>query len=147
MPCPGPFNCSYSVGYIYDFCPFSDPDVGLSIFVCDVEHTSFHFGRCGRKFVQCLLILKVQHPNADLEEIAFTACAVSHRLQSCTADLQVQATARCGTKPPEDYAAKLMPSRSMRSDIGNLLTLPKSSRTLGCHRFVNAAPSCGTDSL
>ena len=30
-------------------------DVGLSIFVCDVEHTSFHFGMCGRKFVLCLV--------------------------------------------------------------------------------------------
>ena len=30
------------------------PDVGPSIFVCDVEHTSFHFGLCGRKFVLCL---------------------------------------------------------------------------------------------
>ena len=25
-----------------------------SIFVVDVEHTSFHFGLCGRKFVLCL---------------------------------------------------------------------------------------------
>ena len=25
-----------------------------SIFICDVEHTSFHFGLCGRKFVLCL---------------------------------------------------------------------------------------------
>ena len=40
--------------YIYDFCPFPDPDVGLSILVCDVEHTAFHFGLCGRKFVLCL---------------------------------------------------------------------------------------------
>ena len=32
----------------------SDPDVGLSILVCDVGHTSFHFGLCGRKFVLCL---------------------------------------------------------------------------------------------
>ena len=24
------------------------------LFVCDVEHTSFHFGLCGRKFVLCL---------------------------------------------------------------------------------------------
>ena len=54
MPCPGPFHFSYSVDYIYDFCPLPDPDVGLSIFVCDVEHTSFHFGLCGRKFVLCL---------------------------------------------------------------------------------------------
>ena len=45
MPCPGPFHFSYSVDYIYDFCPLPDPDVGLSVFVCDVEHTSFHFFR------------------------------------------------------------------------------------------------------
>ena len=54
MPCPGPFHFSYSADYIYDFCPLPDPDVGLSIFVCDVEHTSFHFGLCGRKFILCL---------------------------------------------------------------------------------------------
>ena len=36
MPCPGPFHCSYSVD-IYDFCPLPGPDVGFSIFVCDVE--------------------------------------------------------------------------------------------------------------
>ena len=38
MPCPGPFNFSHSVDYIYEFCPLPDPDVGPSIFVCDVEH-------------------------------------------------------------------------------------------------------------
>ena len=54
MPCPGTFHFSYSVDYIYDVCPLPDPDVGLSIFVCDVEHTSFHFGLCGCKFVLCL---------------------------------------------------------------------------------------------
>ena len=54
MPCPGPFNFSHSVDYIYEFCPLPDPDVGPSIFVCDVGHTSFHFGLCGRKFVLCL---------------------------------------------------------------------------------------------
>ena len=54
MHCPGPFHFSYSVDYIYDFCPLPDPDVGLSVFVCDVEHTSFHFCLCGRKFVLCL---------------------------------------------------------------------------------------------
>ena len=54
MPCPGPFQFSYSVDYIYDFCPLPDPDVGIAIFVCDVEHTSFHFGVCGCKFVFCL---------------------------------------------------------------------------------------------
>ena len=54
MPSPGPFHFSHSVDYIYEFCPLPDPDVGSSIFVCDVEHTSFHFGLCGRKFVLCL---------------------------------------------------------------------------------------------
>ena len=28
-----------------------DPDVGISVLVCDVEHTSFQFGMCGRKLV------------------------------------------------------------------------------------------------
>ena len=51
MPCPGPFHFSHSVDYI----EVPDPDVGPSIFECDVEHTSFHFGLCGRKFVLCLL--------------------------------------------------------------------------------------------
>ena len=46
MSCPGPFHFSHSVDYIYEFCPLPDPDVGPSIFVCDVEHTSFHFGLC-----------------------------------------------------------------------------------------------------
>ena len=50
MPCPGPFHLSHSADYIYAFCPLPDPD-GTSIFVCDVEHTSFHSGLCGRKFV------------------------------------------------------------------------------------------------
>ena len=40
MPCPGPFHFSHSVDYIYEFCPLPNPDVGPSIFVCDVEHTS-----------------------------------------------------------------------------------------------------------
>ena len=39
---------------ISDFRPLSDPDVGLSMLVCDIEHTSFRFGLCGRKFVLCM---------------------------------------------------------------------------------------------
>ena len=50
MPCPGPFHFSH----IADRCPLPDPDVGLSILACHAEHTSFHFGLCGRKFVLCL---------------------------------------------------------------------------------------------
>ena len=45
MPCPGSFHFSYSVDYIYDICLLPDPEVGLSIFICDVEHTSFRFGK------------------------------------------------------------------------------------------------------
>ena len=53
--CPAQDHFTFlSVDYIYDFCPLPDPDVSLSIFVCDVEHTSFHFGLCARKFVLCL---------------------------------------------------------------------------------------------
>ena len=52
---PGTFHFSHSVDYIYDFCPLPDPDVVVRcISVCDVEHTSFQFGMCGRKFVMCL---------------------------------------------------------------------------------------------
>ena len=54
MPCPIPFHFSRIADYIYDFCLLPDPDVGLAVLVCDVEHTSFHFGLCGRKFVLCL---------------------------------------------------------------------------------------------
>ena len=70
MPCPGPFHFSHSVNYIYDFCPLPDPDVGPSIFACDVEHTSFHFGMCGRKFVLCLF---GQCPGAKTINV-FRAC-------------------------------------------------------------------------
>ena len=41
---------------ISDFCRLPDPDVGLSILVCDVEHTSFDFGLCVRKFVLAVLV-------------------------------------------------------------------------------------------
>ena len=39
MICSGPFHFSHNADYIYDLCPLPDPDVGLSIIVCDVEHT------------------------------------------------------------------------------------------------------------
>ena len=49
----GPLHFSYIADYVYgllssqlDFCPVSDPDVNPSVFVCDVEHTCFQFGRC-----------------------------------------------------------------------------------------------------
>ena len=49
MHCPGPFHFSHIADYINDFCPLTDPDAGLSILVCDVEHTYFHFCLCGHK--------------------------------------------------------------------------------------------------
>ena len=53
MPCL-PLHFSHIADCIYDFCPLPDPVVGLSIFICDVEHTYFRFGLRGRKFVLCL---------------------------------------------------------------------------------------------
>ena len=37
MPCPGPFLFPHIAEYIYDICPLPDPDVSISILVCDVE--------------------------------------------------------------------------------------------------------------
>ena len=54
MPCPGPLDFSHIADYTYDLCPLPDPDVCLSVLVCDAEHTSFYFGLCDRKFVLCL---------------------------------------------------------------------------------------------
>ena len=48
------FIFSHIADYIYDLCPLPDPDVGLSILVSDVKHTSFHICLCCRKFVMCL---------------------------------------------------------------------------------------------
>ena len=47
VPCPGPLFVTL---LIMSFCPLPDPDVGLSVLVCDVEHTSFHFGLCSLKY-------------------------------------------------------------------------------------------------
>ena len=59
MPCPGPFHFSYSVDYIYD----PDPYVGLSIFVCDVEHTSFILVcAVASLFCACLVSVQVSAP-------------------------------------------------------------------------------------
>ena len=43
VPYPGPLPDSHIADYIYDFRPLPDPDVGLSVLVCDVENTYFHF--------------------------------------------------------------------------------------------------------
>ena len=57
LMCPGPLCFSYVTDYVYDCCPLTDPDVGPSVVVCDIEY----FGRFGRKFVLCCLLL----PNDD----------------------------------------------------------------------------------
>ena len=84
MPCPGPFHFSHSVDYIYEFCPLPDPDVGPSICVRYVEHTSFHFGLCGRKFV--LFVLSISHyKHASFQNAGFLFVARSNeRRESCT---------------------------------------------------------------
>ena len=57
MPWPGPFHFAHIADYIYDFCPLHEPDVGLSIPVGDVEHTSVKFVLC--LFGQCPAICTV----------------------------------------------------------------------------------------
>ena len=52
--CRGPLYFTHIAEYVYDVYPISDPDVGLSFLVRDVDHTSLHVGLCGRKFVLCL---------------------------------------------------------------------------------------------
>ena len=55
VPCRGPLHFFLTLLIVsMTFCPLPDPDVGLSVLVCDVEHTSFYFGLRGRKFVMCL---------------------------------------------------------------------------------------------
>ena len=56
LPSPGPLHLSHIGDYNkdYEFSHLPDPDVGLSILVCDVEHMYFHVGMCSRKFVPCL---------------------------------------------------------------------------------------------
>ena len=71
----------YYYYYIYEFCPLPDPDVGPSIFVCDVEHTSFNFGMCGRKFVLCFcacLVLCTYVSYPCIITVAVTSSLASH---------------------------------------------------------------------
>ena len=56
--CPEPLHFLKNgyADYICELCSLPGPDVGLSVLVCDLGHTSFHFGMCGRMFVVCLLV-------------------------------------------------------------------------------------------
>ena len=51
--------------WIYDLpvCSLPDSDVGLSIFVCDVEHTSFHFGLCSIMLIRTIIIHVCNYPH------------------------------------------------------------------------------------
>ena len=60
MPCPGPFHFSYIVAYIYECCPLPDLDVGLSIFVCDVEHILHSILVCAAASLLCACLVSVQ---------------------------------------------------------------------------------------
>ena len=59
MPYPGPFYFSHIPDFICELCPLPDPYVDRSVLGRDFEHTSLHFGLCGRKFVMCLFGVKV----------------------------------------------------------------------------------------
>ena len=41
VPCPRPVRFSHISDYFHDFDPIPDPDVGVSVLLCDVQHTSF----------------------------------------------------------------------------------------------------------
>ena len=57
------FICSHIADYIYDFGPLPDLYVGLSVLVCDVEHTSLHVGLCSVLclFGQCPCLCTICH--------------------------------------------------------------------------------------
>ena len=62
LVCPvlGPLHFSHITDYVYDFCPLPDPDVGLSVPVCDGElYTTFDFGLGSTKFVLWLVTQSV----------------------------------------------------------------------------------------
>ena len=44
VPCPRATSFSHFACHVFDFCPFPDPDVGISVLACEVEHRSFNFG-------------------------------------------------------------------------------------------------------
>ena len=54
---------------VYDFCLVSDLDVGPSVHVYDVEHTSFHL--CNMHILSCL---KLQFQTARLEDVSSIVC-------------------------------------------------------------------------
>ena len=56
VTCPGPLHLSSIAVYVDAFWPFPAPHVALCVLVCDVEHASFHFSLCGRRFIMCLFV-------------------------------------------------------------------------------------------
>ena len=63
MPCPRPFHFSRIADYIYDFCLLPAPDVGISVIVCDVEHTfSILVCAAASLFWACLVSVQVSAP-------------------------------------------------------------------------------------
>ena len=91
-PAQGHFIFSHIADYVFDFCPISDPDVGLSVLVSDVEHTSFHFVLCGAS-----LLCACSAPNviAAGKRVAYTVS--SGRGQFCFKEI-----------PVSGYAAQLV---------------------------------------
>ena len=86
---------------------------------------------------------KVQQHNANAEEIALAACEVSHNTNSQgMPTLLLTFKALHGVAPHylKTLLQSYIPSRSLRSETGNLLIMPKARRKLGCHSFAVAAP-------
>ena len=99
---------------------------------------------CHQKVALCAIIgsprhhafVKVEQHNADSEWIALAACEVSHRIHSTLVLLTFKALHGVAPIYLETLLQSDMPSRSLRSESGNLFTMPKTlRRKLRCHSF------------
>ena len=82
--------------------------------------------------------VKVQQHNADAEEIALAAGELSHNSQGSAA--YIRGTARLAPNYLNTLLQSYMPSRSLRSETGHFLIMPKARRKLGCHSLAYAGP-------
>ena len=83
--------------------------------------------------------VKVQQHNANAEEIALAACEVSHNIFKVVL-LTFKALHGVAPHYLKTLLQSYIPSRSLRSETGHLLIMPKACRKLGCHSFLVAAP-------
>ena len=59
VPCPGPFQFSHITDYMYDFCGLPDPDVDISILLCDVGHIFLSILFCAAVRWLCAFLVSV----------------------------------------------------------------------------------------